>query len=507
MNKVLVPILLLCACPPLQAEARKPEAVSMTLAEVRARALHSNPTLHVEWVNPAARAAAVLRERGTFDHVLNSQFLKTQRRTPSGTFFDAATSSYNDTNAFTLGLNRVTKEGTRYGFDLDVSRIVTNSRQRLFNPSFPGEVLFSVAQPLLEGNGDDVQMVALRVAANDLAVSLEDLERVTEEIVVLAEVAYWELWFRLQDLEVRSFLLEQASGLVQDNRTRFEVGEVDRTELLEAQSAMSVRSEDVVRARGAVGEQIERLISLLGLFGPSGESHEIIPSDAPDLTAITPVDLREMAKVALAERSERQSAMIAIGSRRMEARRAYNQRLPRADLTAAYGFNGLSQDLDKTLDQSFGSEFQSWNAGVVFEAPLENRRAKGEHLRLVAEQERARRNVAAVENRLIEESRVAGWRLNTNLERVTAARTAVRNANENLAAQEERFRIGLLRSFELLRFQEELALTRSREARAVADAVIARSQLDQATGTVAEKRDISIEGPMTLEVPEIEATP
>jgi outer membrane protein TolC len=77
-----------------------------------------------------------------------------------------------------------------------------------------------------------------------------------------------------------------------------------------------------------------------------------------------------------------------------------------------------------------------------------------------------------------------------NAKRVEAYKVARELAEQKLAAEERKAKVGLSTNYTVLQVQRDLATARSRELQARIDEVLSRARLDKATGTSPEKRNI-----------------
>lgn len=90
------------------------------------------------------------------------------------------------------------------------------------------------------------------------------------------------------------------------------------------------------------------------------------------------------------------------------------------------------------------------------------------------------------------EIRAAVRGVETNYERVNARRTARELAEEKLAAEEAKLKVGLSNNYFVLNYQRDLAAARTAELRALVDYTLSLGQLDKAVGTSLEKRNIKL---------------
>ena len=95
--------------------------------------------------------------------------------------------------------------------------------------------------------------------------------------------------------------------------------------------------------------------------------------------------------------------------------------------------------------------------------------------------------------RATQEVRKAARQIETNSQRVEAARVNVRLQKEKLEAEEKKYENGMSTSFQVLEFQEDLAEAERNHARALIDYNVSLAELDRVTGTLASNRGIIVE--------------
>ena len=74
-----------------------------------------------------------------------------------------------------------------------------------------------------------------------------------------------------------------------------------------------------------------------------------------------------------------------------------------------------------------------------------------------------------LENKIILEVRESARQLKTDSKRIKAATVAKKLAEEKLKAEEKKFEVGLSTSFNVLKFQEDLAEAQSNEIKTIID--------------------------------------
>ena len=240
------------------------------------------------------------------------------------------------------------------------------------------------------------------------------------------------------------------------------------------------------------------------------------PVDQP-LIAVVPPDLKAALAQAMERRPELLRARLDIKTQKMQIRLAENALLPRLDVQAGWGLNGLGGrsktvevrdpttgqvtevksafdgDYGDALDVLFKDRFYQFFAGVTLEIPLENSTAKAER----AQKEIAlHRAVLEHSNRLsqiILQVEEAIGNLETARQRIEAARLARELAQENLSIQQSRFEVGLVTLTDLLDFQRNLTAARTAETQALIDHNLASVRLKKANWTLLDDYHIAVE--------------
>jgi hypothetical protein len=91
--------------------------------------------------------------------------------------------------------------------------------------------------------------------------------------------------------------------------------------------------------------------------------------------------------------------------------------------------------------------------------------------------------------------REAVRQIETDVKRVRATRAAHVLAEKKLDAEEKKLEVGISTNFQVLEFQEDLAVAESNEMKAIIDYNKSLINLDRAKGTVLATNNISLERP------------
>ncbi len=464
---------------------------SLSLQEGIERALASNLDLQIERVAPEIRAWNVVDAAGVFDPALTGRV-----------FYEDTSEPLDPERAAALGLQTLSEEqlrtslsltgtlrsGTRY----DLSAFDTRSSGTLA-PSFvhTGTTNLTLTQPLLRNFGRS-NTVALRVAHKDREIAVEQLTGRIMDIISEVSRAYFELVFAIEDHKAKVEDLQRAKALLQDNRTRVEIGVMSPLDVTQAEAGAAEREEAVIVAERAIIDRenaLKRLIvaDVTTLSGVSIQPAESLPEEPVD------TNVAESTRRALERRPEVIQARHEVERRRLLLAFNRNQVRPEIDLQGSYGLNARGTTVREFTDGITDRDNPVWGIGVTATIPLGNRQAKAAYRIASLEAEQSILDLRRLEQNVMVEADNAVGQVQTNIKRVEATRAARRLAEESLKAEESKLRAGVSTSFLVLQAQSQLAAARSAEIRARADYGTSLVELARIEGATLERHHIVLD--------------
>ena len=316
-----------------------------------------------------------------------------------------------------------------------------------------------------------------RIAAGEdgRAAAEHDRRAALGDLVLEVKTAYWRLVTAREAAAVLGEAIKAFEAHLADSRNRERFGMVARNDVLAVQVERDGAELDRLRAESAaqVGEaDLRRLLDL-----PPGTGVE--PTEPLDEALPTDEDLEALVVEALAARAERSSLASRARAADAQADVERGARLPQVSLGAGYDLARPNREILPPSDEWN----DTWDVGVrlswsVFDG---GRRSAGEA--------RARAQAEAVRHQLAELDRAIRLEVTQQLlERRTAGRgvevaaRALEAARENRRVSADRYREGVIASFELL--DAEVALERAALDRteALASLRLAGARLDRAIG-------------------------
>jgi outer membrane protein TolC len=489
------------------------KVVKLGLRDVVVRALAANLDIKVERYNPDIRDAELLSAEGEFDPTIRLEYSYSDSEIPQ-TVREGLASNAAETETtrkdFALTFEGKIPTGTEYQVFFDREQSQFTQKNTLVDPDptvlgdeFIGDqrnpaeynlnLVFSLTQPLLKDFGFDANLAGVRVAQGERKMSVEDFRLRVMNTIAEVQASYWGLVLAIENLRVAESSLQVAQDLLKENRIRLEVGVMAPLEVLQAETGVAQREEQVIVARNAVKDAEDNLKRLLDL--PKDTENwrfRIEPVDMP-VIMVRELELLPQLDLAFRNRPDYRRSLMQIETDEINERFAENQLLPTFDLNGDYEFRAVNSTVHEAFDDIERGSSPSWLLGATAEYPIGNRAAKGQYERaqLVRmqsekESENLRLSVIAQVNKAVRD-------LETSLKRIEVTEKATELAQESLDAERKKLEVGVSTSHQVLEFEDELADAKRREIAARIDYENSLINLAIATGTTLEKNNIVVD--------------
>ncbi len=459
--------------------------------------LENNFEIASEKIGPQIGHHNIIGAKGAFDLAMTLAFSGERSKRP--TFNQVAGSEINNLN-FSIGFNQRLATGANYRLDFFNRRQETNSR--FSRDSISGEQIpvfydsqarFFISQPLLKGWGIGFNKSSITISQNNKAISQNALNQRVIEVVSDVQSAYWNLVFAIENMEVQKLSLDEALRLLDEMRVRVRVGSVPPSDTLQALASVASREGDIIVAEDAVRDAEDRLKAITNIIDrPQVWDAALRPTDEPVFESVE-IDLEKSIQEAFEKRADYAQAKIEIENRKINVSRAYNQTLPSLDLTASLQFNGLGVNYSDNLDLLSELDANTWDVGLSIDVPIGNRSASSQYAASRLEKQRAELNIKKMEQDIIVQIRDAVRQIDTDIRRIRATQLASTLEERNLAEEEERLRLGLSTTRDVLETQRIRATARTNHLKAIIDYNKSLINLEKVRGTTLEKNDIKIE--------------
>lgn len=475
--------------------------VTLSFEQAVQSAVRHNLATQIARLQPAITLQDVLSAEAAFDFVLfaNTDFTHIDEQTtvpvingiPLGRPLQRS-----ETWRFETGVRADLITGGFASLSTDLSRTDFRTPGIAFapDPAYEAAIRLGFSQPLLRNFGSDIAQTTIFLTRNIQRRAVEQLRIDLLDVIAQTEVAYWNLVFAWQDLQIRQWLVEEGIE-VRDVLERRRDFDARPAEYADAVARVEQRQADVIRARRevhAASDALKQLINDPQL--PVGSEAVIFPSDFPAGQQIQ-YNLVDAMRTALGNRPELEQARLQIDDAVIQQRFAANALLPRLDLFGQVDFTGL----DGSSTGAYGEiaeGFINFVLGANFEWPIGNRAAEAGFRQARLQRSAALLRYRQAVQQVVLDVKDALRDVLTNYELIQATRSFRVAQAENLRALRVREAlVGLTPEFLNLVFQrqETLALARQQEMLALVNFDQALARLYRALGTGMRMHGIAFE--------------
>lgn len=474
-------------------------AETLSLRQAVVLGLEHNYALRAAALDQERADAGVVGAQGRFDIVAELAAGAGGSETPiasSGSPDDQVSASIVKAEA---ALSKRFTSGFAARLGLETLRNDADALADRLDPAYRTSLVLDLSQPLLKDRGAAVNTADLRVAQTRRSQAALGYLTQAQQLAADIERSYLNLAQAHEDSRSARLARDLAQELLAGNQRKLEAGLIPVSEVNEAATAVAGREEEILLAEQHQALARNQLLALID----QGEAKlpALWQAALPEPEADPPPHLEEVLATGLALRPDLQQARLEINARKIALVYAENQRLPRLDLEASLGINGLSGTTgaggdpygggwQDTLGRAIDRDGSTWYAGLRFSVPLQNRVAQAGWRDALAQEQQALFRLYNSENAAEAAIRTAHETLELGRTRMEIARRYVDLARTTLDQENRRLLEGLSDTFRVLAFQNALMTARQRQVAALADYQRSLAALHQAAGTSLVRFDI-----------------
>jgi outer membrane protein TolC len=348
--------------------------------------------------NPQAGVEAAL---SAFDAQLHSvaQWQKFNEPRNTTAAFDTIFPSVrqDDNGTFQNQIRKVSAGGGTFALSHDILYTDSNSPTRNYHSDWTTQLRAEVRQPLLQGNGVQVNRITggpgavpgvnrgVMIARINTDIALADFEMAVRNLVLDVETAYWELYYAYHNLETMKAGRESGLRNWQEAYAKSQEGMFSNLEDAQARQAYYEFRTAMERALVDLYQTEAKLRYVMGLSSTDGRIFR--PADEPTTARISFEWNRVLAESMERSVELRENRWI-IKKRELELIAAKNFLLPKLDLVAMYQWQGLGNRLadadggsgdyriagSNSYQSLTNGGFADWMTGITLDFPIGNRR-------------------------------------------------------------------------------------------------------------------------------------
>jgi outer membrane protein TolC len=497
----------------------------LQLSQVLEIALDENIDFQNRMIAVEISEANIMAALGAFDVTLTAGVsAQRQKITPRGGLFvfnrgSRSLSGY-------LGVSRRLETGGNISLRLDVSRSLTDQPANPLNPTQGGIATLAqyriaptltFSHPLLRGMGLKVNRAQIHQAK--LARTTAEANQLTQAQTMVRDIvwAYWDVLYAKRDLANRHQSVELAKQQLDRTNAQVRAGRLAAVEAKAVEQSLAQRETDVILAENRLLESSLTLRTLMGQEFADRDALGVMPSTDPAAFEHEAVDTQAAIDRALSNNPQVRQLEIALASKRIDEIVVANQRLPQLDFTGSFAPVGRSVDASPNAQSgnpgnrgNWGEAFRNFvtedigSQGLFAEYTvsgaldlswsIQNRTAKGNHQRVLAEIKQAELNLKQIRQTTSTAVIRAANNLRSAAKRHELAKLSVELAEQNLAAEQARFDVGRSTNYDVLFRIDELTAAQTTVLQAGIDYLKAKVELQSLTGEILPAYGLDLPG-------------
>jgi outer membrane protein TolC len=414
---------------------------------------------------------------------------------------------------YAVSFTQALPTGTSLAVDATMNRASSTSNLNTFNPSYVGQLTYTVGQHVLRDRGRLANTRQILISQNNEKMSEIAFEIQLANLLALAQKSYWDLVFAGQDLGVKQRSLELAQQTLTENKMKVEIGTLAPIDVIQTEADVASRREQLVLSTFNVTsaeDQIKKMTS--SDKDPSMFLVKLRALDSPQRPEAAQIPaLADAIKIALENRPEMRQALLDTQNKDIDVQYTKNQKLPILDVTASYNQNGtggtriersgiagaasniVPGGINNAFSQLFSYNYTGYTLGFSLVLPLNNRAAEADYDRALNEQRLSKSRMEVVAQQIALEVRNAVTQVEMNRARIETAQITRQLAQQKMEAEQAKFGLGTSTLRFVLEEQRNVAQAESNELQSMVNFTKSLVDLDKSMGLTLTKNNIEIQ--------------
>ncbi len=281
-----------------------------------------------------------------------------------------------DGQDYAAGVSQLLPSGAKLEAKTSLSQFITNINQNdptrpegaKDNRSFWG---LTLTQPLAKDGGFTVTKARTVVAGLDLDVATHTLGETESSIVAETTLGYYELIMAQHRVNAALEKIQTAQRLLSEARALARQGRLAEVDVVEVENSLSRFRAGLSEAKQGERERFNRLNTLIMAATGIGATAWKAADDLPLVPLEVPtVSMDEAMRLALESRHDYLIQKKVLEREGVQLVYAKNQALPRIDLIASYGQNGLAYGARTAYRSEVTRDYATWSLGFQLQVPL-----------------------------------------------------------------------------------------------------------------------------------------
>lgn len=351
-----------------------------------------------------------------------------------------------DGQDYTAAISQLLPTGAKLEAKSTLSRFITNINQKDGRPEGAKDNRtywgLSVTQPLAKDAGLEVNSARGLVADLDLAAAEHTMAETESTVVAEAALAYFDLVLMQHRVAAAQEKIETGQALLAQAEAQARQGRLPETEVWEVKNSLSRFRAAWSEALQSQRERLNRLNTLLMATADHSGNAWRAADPLPEVRAFQG-DAAQALGLALSTRHDLKLQKKLLEREGVQLVYAQNQALPRIDLVASYGRNGLAYSFTRAFNDTAMAENPGWSVGLQMQIPLgENRQGRADVVAAQLRRENALLNLKALEVQIANDIDTSLSMLASAVERWKYWQSVSQREQQQLVLERQRFAAG-----------------------------------------------------------------
>jgi outer membrane protein TolC len=507
LNLTFFLAVLLVTVPGLPIQQEAAQEVELTLAQCIRMTLEGNLDIAVSKYTPEISAEGIAQAREKFLPKLYMNY-SNQSLNYLGNWGLEGTNFQSDNQRLVFSLDQKVVTGADVQLRYTNQTSESNRNYTAVNPQYWNELSLDITQPILKNFGASITKYEVNKAKIQRDMNLSDVDETTLQKIYELEEAYWNLVYSRENLKVRELSLEQSRVQLRRSREAARMGNKSFIDVLGAETEVANWEDQVLGAKAQVETYQDRLKKILNR--PTDESNAdkaLVPKDKPAIYK-PDIDFAQALAIGIAKNPQMARLRKQLEGNKLDIGYYKNQLLPQLDLNFSMWYPGQSgirniylNDNPLTgviVDRIEGSRweafrdilrrsYQNWSLNLTLNLPLENLFSRSRLSQARLEEEKNEADKERLEKNLYYDLQEVFKSLRNNERRLTSTAKYREMVEKKLEAEQQRYRLGLVGSEWLFRYQQDLAQAKAGEIKAITDYKVTVARLEQILGISLQK--------------------
>tara|TARA_B100000700_G_C15054342_1_gene862016 strand:- start:2190 stop:3701 length:1512 start_codon:yes stop_codon:yes gene_type:complete len=485
---------------------------AITLDQAIQLGLENNKRIQIQEAEFDSSKAFIKETKGIYDIYLNTEIRYEDSVVPSTSAFAKNNTLNTKSSVYKSSLEGYLPTGTSYSlFNFDLQKNETDFGTDAMSPAWTSNLSFQVTQNLFKDFGFDINNTNILVAKGNSEISKIELEKVVSSVILEVETIYWETVYAKKNLQLANSSYELAQEIVNQNTIEVELGTLPRISLLQAKAEAAYRGVEITLAENHYNDSLDLLKIVIGL----SLEEEVTIDDSIEMKDLEFINSNDIEFIAINNRPEVKQESIQLQNSQELLKYYSNQILPDLDLQGILSYSGLggsknssyssailgspriASEYDDGFSDSIGTlrslDNLSWAIGAKLKIPLNNSIAES---KLEVANAQKRKHLIMLNNVLDQihlEARGSYRDVLSSLDNIKANKRNLELHQEILNNEEERFKVGISRTKDLLETQRDFIKAQIDYNRSITDYNVSVTSFNHSLGVLIKKKSIVVD--------------